>query len=127
VTLICEADEQKSFAGNKINRHWLWYAFDTKRKHVIAHTFGPRTDETCCHLLALLEPFNVGFITTDDWGSYEREAPQEIHLSGKIFTQRIERHNLNLRSHIKLLARKAIYYSRSFEVRAKMIGTYRLC
>lgn len=79
----------------------LWYAFDTKRKQVTAHTFGPRTDETCRHLLALLKPFSIGFITTDDWGSYEREVPREIHLSGKIFTQRIERHNLNLRTHIK--------------------------
>ena len=31
-----------------------------------------------------------GFITTDDWGSYAREVPSEIHLVGKIFTQRIE-------------------------------------
>lgn len=97
VALICEIDEQWSYVGNKKNRHWLWYAFDTKRKQVIAHIFGPRTDETCRRLLALLQPF----ITTDDWGSYEREVPPEIHPVGKIFTQRIERHNLNLRIHIK--------------------------
>lgn len=48
VTLICEIDEQWSYVGNnKKNRHWLWrYAFDTKRKQVIAHVFGSRTDET---------------------------------------------------------------------------------
>ncbi|EGX4306652.1 hypothetical protein GZ11_16915 [Salmonella enterica] len=23
---------------------------------------------------------NIGFITTDDWGSYEHEVPPEIHL-----------------------------------------------
>ncbi|AXC74925.1 hypothetical protein QOQ01_001265 [Salmonella enterica] len=26
---------------------------------------------------------NIGFITTDDWGSYEHEVPPEIHLSAK--------------------------------------------
>ena len=67
VALICEADEQWSFVGNKKNRHWLWYAFGTKRKQVIAHTFGPRNDESCRRLLALPEPFSMGFITTDDW------------------------------------------------------------
>ncbi|EDF8717532.1 IS1 family transposase, partial [Salmonella enterica] len=28
--------------------------------------------ETCRRLLALLQPFSLGFITTDDRGSYER-------------------------------------------------------
>ncbi|EDS4738688.1 IS1 family transposase, partial [Salmonella enterica] len=54
----------------------------------------------------------------------EREVPSEIHLVGKIFTQRIERHNLNLRIHIKRLARKTICYSRSVELHEKVIGTY---
>lgn len=124
MALICEIDEQWSYIGNKKNRHWLGYAFDTKRKQVIAHVFGPRTDETCRQLLALLQPFSIGFITTDDWGSYDREVPAERHLTGKIFTQRIERHNLNLRTHIKRLARKTICYSRSFEVHEKLIGAY---
>ncbi|QTL39800.1 IS1 family transposase [Xenorhabdus budapestensis] len=124
VTLICELDEQWSFVGNKKQRHWLWYAFDTKRKQVIAHVFGPRTDATCRKLLDLLTPFSIRFITTDDWGSYTREIESEKHLVGKIFTQRIERHNLNLRIHIKRLARKTICYSRSIEVHEKLIGAY---
>ncbi|EOF5434913.1 IS1 family transposase, partial [Salmonella enterica] len=35
-----------------------------------------------------------------------------------------ERHNLNLRIHIKRLARKTICYSRSVELHEKVIGTY---
>jgi IS1 family transposase len=31
-------------------------------------------------------------ITSDDWGSYAREVLKEKHLTGNIFTQRIERH-----------------------------------
>lgn len=32
VEIICEADEQWSFVGNKKRQHWLWYALDSKRK-----------------------------------------------------------------------------------------------
>ncbi|OZI15201.1 hypothetical protein CE195_03340 [Sodalis-like symbiont of Philaenus spumarius] len=32
----------------------------------LAYTFGPRTDETCRELLALLRPFNIGIITSDN-------------------------------------------------------------
>ncbi|CDH01718.1 Insertion element iso-IS1n protein insB (fragment) [Xenorhabdus bovienii str. feltiae Moldova] len=45
-------------------------------------------------------------------------------MVGKILTQRIERHNLNLRIHIKRLARRTLCYSRSIEIHEKLIGTY---
>ncbi len=56
--------------------------------------FGLCNDETCLRLLSLLSPFQIGFITSDDWGNYARDVPSEMHLTGKIFTQRIERNNL---------------------------------
>lgn len=124
MALICELDEQWSFVGNKARQHWFWYAYDTKTGSVLAYTFGPRTDETCRELLALLSPFNIGMLTTDDWGSYARELPEEKHLTGKIFTQRIERNNLTLRTRIKRLARKTICFSRSIEIHEKVIGSF---
>ncbi|WP_261849896.1 IS1 family transposase, partial [Pectobacterium araliae] len=71
-----------------------------------------------------LKPFHIGFFTTDDWGSYAREIESKKHLTGKIFTQRIERHNLNLRIHIKRLARKTTCFYRSFKIHEKGIGAY---
>ncbi|EFP73569.1 insertion element IS1 1/5/6 protein insB, partial [Shigella dysenteriae 1617] len=124
VALICELDEQWSFVGSKARQHWLWYAYNTKTGGVLAYTFGPRTDETCRELLALLTPFNIGMLTSDDWGSYGREVPKDKHLTGKIFTQRIERNNLTLRTRIKRLARKTICFSRSVEIHEKVIGTF---
>lgn len=103
MALICELDEQWSFVGSKGRQHWLWYAYNTKTGGVLAYTFGPRTDETCRELLALLTPFNIGMIASDDWGSYGREVPKDKHLTGKIFTPRIERNNLTLRTRIKRL------------------------
>ncbi|ENZ9096436.1 IS1 family transposase [Enterobacter asburiae] len=124
VALICELDEQWSFVGSKARQHWLWYAYNTKTGSVLAYTFGPRTDATCRELLALLTPFNIGMLTTDEWGSYVRELTKAKHLTGKIFTQRIECNNLTLRTRIKCLARRTICFSRSVELHEKVIGAF---
>lgn len=63
-------------------------------------------------------------LTTDEWGSYARELPKEKHLTGKIFTQHIERNNLTLRTRIKRLARRTIRFSRSVELHEKVIGAF---
>uniref|UniRef100_UPI0038D41273 IS1 family transposase n=1 Tax=Aeromonas veronii TaxID=654 RepID=UPI0038D41273 len=109
---------------NSREAHYFRNAFDTKRKRVVAYTFGPRNDETCRRLLSLLSSFQIGFVTSDDWGGYAREVPSEMHLTGKIFTQRIERNNLTLRTRIKRLSRKTICFSRSVELHEKVIGAF---
>ncbi|WP_268630610.1 IS1 family transposase, partial [Escherichia coli] len=53
-----------------------------------------------------------------------RVVPKNKHLTGKIFTQRIERNNLTLRTRIKRLARKTICFSRSVEIHEKVIGAF---
>lgn len=85
---------------------------------------APRIDESCRELLALLAPLTIGMLTTDERGSYTRELPKEKHLTGKIFTQRIERNNLPLRTRIKRLARRTICFSRSVELHEKVIGAF---
>ncbi|ENC4069293.1 IS1 family transposase, partial [Escherichia coli] len=50
--------------------------------------------------------------------------PKNKHLTGKIFTQRIERNNLTLRTRIKRLAHKTICFSRSVEIHEKVIGAF---
>lgn len=55
---------------------------------------------------------------------YAREVPSEMHLTGKIFIQRIERNKLTLRTRIKRLARKTICFSRSIKLHEKVIGAF---
>ena len=119
MALICELDEQWSFVENKARQQWHWYAYKTKADGVLAYTFGPRTDETCRELQEFLKPFSAGMITRDNRSSYTREMPQDKHLVGKIFTRRIERNNLTLRTHIKRPARKTICFLRSLEIHEK--------
>ncbi len=71
-----------------------------------------------------MTPFSIGMVTSDAWGGYAREVPKEKHLTGKIFTQRIERNSLTLRTRIKRLARKTICFSRSVEIHEKVIGSF---
>lgn len=119
MALICELDEQWSFVENKARQQWHWYAYKTKADGVLAYTFGPRTDETCRELPEFLKLFSAGMITRDNRSSYTREMPQDKHLVGKIFTRRIERNNLTLRTHIKRPARKTICFLRSLEIHEK--------
>ncbi|HBV6877608.1 IS1 family transposase, partial [Klebsiella pneumoniae] len=42
----------------------------------------------------------------------------------KRYTQRIERHNLNLRQHLSRLGRKSLSFSKSVELHDKVIGHY---
>ncbi len=110
--------------SSEARQNWLWYMYNTKTGGALAYTFGLRTDEAGRELLALLTPFSIGMITSDDWGRYAREVPKDKHLTGKIFTQRIERNNLTLRTRIKRLARKTICFSRSVEIHEKVIGAF---
>lgn len=98
VVICCEADEQWSYVRSKGNPRWLFYAYDRIRKRVLAHVFCPR------NALTLL--------------------PSTSHVVSKKYTQRIERHNLNLRTHLKRLARRTICFSKSEVMHDKIIGWY---
>lgn len=92
-------------------------------KRIVAHVFGDRSRRTLDNLLALLSPFKIRFYCTDNYAVYGC-LPEEAHLTGKTFTQRIERTNLTHRTRLKRLNRKTIGYSKSEEIHDKMIGTF---
>ncbi|EEQ12694.1 transposase B [Yersinia frederiksenii ATCC 33641] len=50
--------------------------------------------------------------------------PATKHITGKLYTQRIERENLNLRNRLKRLNRKTLGYSKPAEMHDKIIGTF---
>ncbi|EQR39443.1 IS1 protein InsB [Escherichia coli] len=64
----------------------------------MAHVFGERTLATLERLLSLLSAFEVVVWMTDGWPLYESRLKGKLHVISKRYTQRIERHNLNLRS-----------------------------
>ncbi len=52
-------------------QRWLFYAYDSLRKTVVAHVFGERTMATLGRLMSLLSPFDVVIWMTDGWPLYE--------------------------------------------------------
>ena len=85
VALICELDEQWSYVGSKARQHWLWYAYNTKTGAVVlAYTLVPEPifKRAGSYWHCLPTPFNIGMLTSDDWGSYGREVPKNSNLTG---------------------------------------------
>ena len=122
--MICEVDEQWSFVRKKSHKRWLWYAWEPRYRRILAHAFGDRSQHTLDILLTLLTPFSVTFFCTDYYPVYKDKIPQEKHIIGKYYTQRIERMNLTLRTRLKRLNRKTIGFSKSSEMHDKVIGTF---
>ncbi|MFZ4940157.1 IS1 family transposase, partial [Escherichia coli] len=54
----------------------------------------------------------------------ESRLKGKLHVISKRYTQRIERHNLNLWQHLARLGRKSLSFSKSVELHDKVIGHY---
>jgi insertion element IS1 protein InsB len=52
-------------------------------------------------------------IKTDKLNIYQSLIPPQLHISNAYNINRIERNNLNLRTHLKRLSRRTICYSKS--------------
>jgi len=124
VIVCAEMDEQWGYVGSKSRQRWLFYAYDKIRRCVVARVFGERTITTLQRLLNLLSSFEVVVWMTDGWPLYESRLKGKFHVISKRYTQRIERHNLNLWQHLARLGRKSLSFSKSVELHDKVIGYY---
>lgn len=119
-----EGDEFWSFVGNKNNQRWTWYAIERNSGIILAWHNGRRTDGSCFQLINKLSVFPIKYYYTDNWRSYSKYIPSDRHLIGKDNTWKIERKNLNFRTHIKRLNRKTICFSKNKEIHDNVIGMY---
>lgn len=87
--------------GNKGTKDYLTHAIERKTKDVIDFVVGSRNTgnlKSVIDKLLLLHPKRV---YTDGLNIYLNLIPKEIHKRFQYCTNRIERMNLNLRTHIK--------------------------
>jgi len=117
-------DEFWSYMQNKTNQRWTCYAIDKKSGYILAWHNGKRRDKDFLVLWELLKPLNIERYYTDDWGSYSKYIPSHQHQIGKDETWKIERKNLNFRTHIKRLNRKTICFSKNETIHDNVIGLY---
>ena len=117
-------DEFWSFVEKKSNQRWTWYAIERESGSILAWHNGKRSDKDFLILWDLLKIFDIDKYYTDDWGAYSKYIPPERHRVGKDNTWKIERKNLNFRTHLKRLNRKTICFSKNETVHDNVIGMY---
>jgi insertion element IS1 protein InsB len=117
-------DEMWSFCHDKKQQIWLWWAVDHNTNIPLAYTFGTREHKYLDELLALLKPFNIGTVYSDDNYAYHDRISACNLITGKRNTQQIERHHLTLRTRIKRLCRKTICFSKNKDIHKTVIGTF---
>ena len=107
-----EIDEMWCFIGNKKNVLWITYVLERETRSIIDFHVGRKTKETIRPLIDKVLLLNPTRIYTDRLNIYPSLIPKEIHKRFQYCTNKIERMNLNLRTHIKRLNRKTICFSR---------------
>jgi insertion element IS1 protein InsB len=116
-TLESEVDEMFSFVANKQNKQWIWIAYDSMSKQIIAFHVGDRSRKSAKKLFkSIPEKYRQKAIFyTDSWQAYKGVIPEKQHRvvqkqSRK--TNHIERFNCTLRQRISRLVRKALSFSK---------------
>jgi IS1 family transposase len=108
-----EVDELKTYIKNKTNDYWVIYALDRENSHVVDLIVGKRNKRNIKRVTDTLLLSKCKRINTDRLDIYRNVIPQKLHSVRVYGTNRIERMNLNLRTHLKRLGRKTICYSKS--------------
>lgn len=112
--------------GIKVNGKKLCVAYAINRitKNVVGFNVGGRTNEDLNKVVNRILLLNPKHIYTDGWPSYKSLIPKKIHVISRYQTNRIERFNLNLRTHLKPLNRKTICYSKCVQVLSAILRIY---
>ena len=108
-----EVDELRTFIGNKQHQYWIAYALNRSTGEVIDFVVGRRIKGSLRMLVNTLLLAGVVKINTDRLNIYRSIIPESIHDDRRYGTNRIERKNLPLRTHIKRLNRRTICFGRS--------------
>ena len=117
-----EMDEMWSFVHDKSQQYWLWWAIDHKTGQPLAFCFGTREHKYLDELLALLNPFDIDVIYSDDNPVYDSHITDNWLITGKENTQKIERKHLSLRTWCSRLVRKGIRFSKSHQMHRIVIA-----
>ena len=110
---VYEIDELRTFERNKKNESWVIYAINKANGNVINLVVGRRTKENIKKVVDMVLSLNPAKIYTDGLNVYRSLIPKSIHRVFKFCTNKIERNNLTLRTHMKRLNRKTICFTKS--------------
>jgi insertion element IS1 protein InsB len=107
-----ETDETGSFVGDKSHQYWLWRATDQNTDGPPTFHFGTREHKNLDELLALLRPFDINIVYSDNNYACRSHITDSEAVTGKENTQKIERNHLSLRTWCSRLVWKGIRFSK---------------
>ncbi|TXK78898.1 IS1 family transposase [Mesonia sp. K4-1] len=113
-TLGCkfEIDEMWTYVKQKKDFTWITYVIERESKTVIDFFIGRKSINNIKPLINKVLLLQPNKIYTDRLNIYPSMIPKEIHRRFQYATNKIERMNLTLRTHIKRLGRKTICFSK---------------
>lgn len=121
-----EVDELCTFVKRKSKPIWIVCAYERESKRVVSFCTGNRTNQTLSIVLKTLRFAKASYIFTDGLKNYRYLIDKAVHQVVRYGTNRIERFNLTLRTHLKRLNRRTICFSRSITVLNAMLKIYLL-
>ena len=110
-----EMDELRAFTYSKANGTWVAYCMERTTKTVIDFFVGSRTKKNVEALTATVLSLHPKKIYTDRLPLYTSLIPEKIHSVFRYGTNRIERNNLTLRTHVKRRSRRTVCFSKKQE------------
>jgi insertion element IS1 protein InsB len=119
-----EVDELRTYIGNKQNLYWVVCALQKESGKVVSFAVGKRTNKTLRTVITTLLNSNCKKIATDGLQNYRYLVPPRLHKVKAFGTNRVERMNLNIRTHLKRLSRKTICSSKSIAMLTACLKIY---
>ncbi len=119
-----EVDEMFTYVKHKDNRICIAYSFEVGSGNIIDFVVGRRNKTNLRRVTDTLLLSDASKITTDKLPVYKKLIQSEMHSTKFRGINRIERNNLNLRTHLKRLNRKTICYSKSLAVLTAIVKIY---
>lgn len=124
---VYELDELKTYVKNKGRDYWVIYALDRQTGQVVDLKVGKRTTVNLQRVTDTLLLARCKQVYTDGLAIYKQLIPSSIHTVKRYGTNRIERKNLSLRTHLKRLNRKSICFSKSLLMLEACLKIYFWC
>jgi len=119
-----EVDELRTYIKNKKQECWIIYALDKQNGQVVDLKVGKRTKLNLQKVTDTLLLSDCKQVYTDRLNTYRQLIPKALHKITRYGTNKIERKNLSLRTHLKRLNRKSICFSKNIQMLEASIKIY---
>lgn len=120
-----QVDELWSFVQKKVQKRWIWVAYDPVHRLVIAYHIGARGIQAAKKFWNKIPTcLQSCYFETDHWDADKSIIPAKQHKIGKDLTFYIEGFNATIRARVSRLVRKSLSCSKLDKWHVLAIGWF---